>query len=100
MHKTPIIFSWFITSLICCAYTDTVFAANVGGQVGYEHIYHLDVGVSGEVSSVSVEEGSRVTAGTVLMQLDTTVLKARNKAALAKKGILRSVEAGSSPRTR
>ena len=56
-------------------------AAGISGQVEYAHIYHLNVGVSGEVKSVSVEEGNRVTKGTVLMQLDTTVLEARKAAA-------------------
>lgn len=84
MHNILMVCCRFVLILICCASIGPVFAENVSGQVAYAHIYHLDVGVSGEVSSVSVEEGNRVTAGTVLMQLDTTVLGARNKAALAR----------------
>ena len=85
LNNPLLVFFYFLASLFCYMYAGSVLAANVSGQVDYAYIYHLDVGVSGEVSSVSVEEGSRVTEGTVLMQLDTTVLKARNKAALAKK---------------
>ena len=85
MHKLFFVRCRFVTALICFASIGPAFAENVSGQVGYAHIYHLDVGVSGEVSSVSVEEGNRVTAGTVLMQLDTKVLSARSKAALARK---------------
>lgn len=73
-----LLFTWMSAGL--------ALAAGISGHVEYAHIYHLNVGVSGEVKSVSVEEGNRVTKGTVLLQLDTTVLEARKTAAQAKRG--------------
>jgi multidrug resistance efflux pump len=67
-------------------------AAGISGRVEYAHIYHLNVGVSGEVKSVSVEEGNRVTKGTVLLQLDTTLLEARKAAAQAKKAYFEAMK--------
>ena len=58
-------------------------AESVTGTVEFAEIYHLDVGVSGEVASVSVRPGDRVLAGTLLMALDDTVLSAELEAAAA-----------------
>ena len=85
-------FLLLVTSLFLWTIAGMAVADSFSGQVEYAHIYRLNVGVSGEVKSVSVEEGNRVTKGTVLMQLDTKVLEARNAAAQAKKALFEAMK--------
>lgn len=53
----------------------------LAGQVSYERVYHLGVGVRGEIHSVPVHKGQRVQKGTMLLSLDNAHLEAAVKAA-------------------
>ena len=58
-------------------------AESISGTVEFAEIHRLNVGVSGEVASVSVREGDQVLAGTLLMALGDTVYKAEVEAETA-----------------
>lgn len=65
------------------AWAGPLSAQSLAGQVGYDRIYGLTVGVSGEVSSVSVSVGDRVKAGTLLLAMDDVALQPAVDAAAA-----------------
>ncbi len=77
-----------IAFLLLSCFSLWALAATVTGVVDYAVLYRLDVGVSGEVKSVSVKEGNRVIEGTLMLQLDDTVLAAEMAAAMAQKNYL------------
>ncbi len=91
MNKTGKSYLVAVTALLASTVVSPSKADTVAGRIEHDVVYHLDVAVSGEVKSVSVREGNRVTQGTVLMQLDTTSLEAKRDAALAKMNYLEAV---------
>ncbi len=91
LKKTSKSYLAAVTALLAVTIVSASMADTVSGRIEHDVVYHLDVAVSGEVKSVSVREGNRVTQGTVLMQLDTTSLEAKRDAALAKMNHLEAV---------
>ncbi len=75
--KTPILFLLLNLLIFCItsAYADLI------GQVSHERVYHLGVGISGEVRTVPAERGLRVEKSTVLLALQDQHLNAALKAA-------------------
>ncbi len=82
IRRGPIrLLAWF--GVIALSILSPVHAQSISGIVEHAEIYHLDVGVDGEVASVGVIPGDRVMAGTLLLALDDTVLQAAVVAAEA-----------------
>ncbi len=88
MKTTQISLSRVAFLLLLACQLQTASGETVSGYVDYAALYQLNVGVSGEVKSVSVREGNRVTKGTLLLELDDTVLIAAVNAATARSKFL------------
>ena len=75
--KKSILF-FYLNILVFCA---TPAFADLVGQISHERVYHLGVGVSGEVRTAPAERGTRVEKNTVLLTLQDAHLQAALKAA-------------------
>ena len=77
-----IIFSALLGAMLL-ACSGVAAAQSLNGQVGFDRVYTLNVGVSGEVADLSVGVGDRVKAGTLLLSLDGGTLQPALEAAAA-----------------
>ncbi len=60
----------FVTLSLSILATSVTYAENVTGRIEHKKLFPLSVGVDGVVDGISVKEGERVLAGTVLLSLN------------------------------
>ena len=81
-----------IAALLVGCFSAISYSAEMLGTVDYARVYYLDVGSSGKVKTVSVEEGSRVLSGTLLLTLENSALQSARQGAEAKQAYTLSAQ--------